>query len=414
MTAHTRRFSQLDAVAAVADALPYGAGIEEVEQLTDRALAHPAFVSLPTAGEPAAETGVGVVGCPGIRSPLGGAHQMAGGQLFTTRDVTDAERTILAHAITPDTETRTETATETAPGSARELAGESVGVASHTVELAVTVVEAAQGFPLSVEQRGVLARVVTTGRQVEAIEGPPGTGKTTLMRAARVAWEAAGYRVAGAATAAVAAQNLAAESGIASRTVAQWLWRIQHGDSPGAGLNGVDVLVLDEANLTSDRDRAALYTAAAESGTKIVEVGDPQQLRGVGEGSMFGYLHQLLDGPRLTENRRQRDADERAALAAFRDGRYAEALHTWARIGGVVATETGDEAVTAMVTTWLRLRDGHRPAHPHRRAGDARRHQRPGYPDQRRHPSRPPRPPRTRARRHLPTPRRTPGPVPRR
>jgi hypothetical protein len=39
---------------------------------------------------------------------------------------------------------------------------------------------------------------------------------------------AAGYRVAGAATAAVAAQNLAAESGIASRTVAQWLWRINN------------------------------------------------------------------------------------------------------------------------------------------------------------------------------------------
>lgn len=169
-----------------------------------------------------------------------------------------------------------------------------------------------------------------------------------------MAWEAAGYRVAGAATAAVAAQNLAAESGIPSRTVAQWLWRIDHRD----GLAGVDVLVLDEANLTSDRDRAKLYTAAAEAGTKIVEVGDPQQLRGVGVGSMFGYLHQLLSGPRLTENRRQRQADERAALAAFREGRHAEALHTWARLGEVVGTETPDEAVAAMVSTWLRLRAG--------------------------------------------------------
>jgi len=86
--------------------------------------------------------------------------------------------------------------------------------------------------------------------------------------------------VAGAATAAVAAQNLQLESGIASLTVAQWVHRIRSGE----GLSGVEVLVLDEANLTDDRDRAALYEAAARAGTKLVEVGDPQQLRGWAAG----------------------------------------------------------------------------------------------------------------------------------
>ncbi|MGQ0776312.1 MAG: AAA family ATPase [Pseudonocardiales bacterium] len=168
LTAHARRFSHLDAIAAVADALPHGAEIQDVERLADLALAHPAFEALPAAG---AEQSLGG---PGAHTPLAGAHQMTGGQLYTTRDVTAAERTILAAATA---------ASDPAAGDAQDRAV----VPAATVDLAVTVVETAQGFPLSAEQRDVLHRVVTTGRAVEAVEGPPGTGKTTLMRAAWVA-----------------------------------------------------------------------------------------------------------------------------------------------------------------------------------------------------------------------------------
>ncbi len=212
------------------------------------------------------------------------------------------------------------------------------------------------------------------------------------MRAARAAWEAEGYVVAGAATAAVAAQNLQTESGIGARTVAQWVHAIgQAGDArecaangyqPAArggqqpqplddaarrqvdrtarygGLAGVDVLVLDEANLTDDRDRAVLYTEAARTGTKLVEVGDPKQLRGVGCGSLFGRVQQVVGGGELTANRRQCDEDERAAIAAWRDGRYAGALGSWSERGRLVATETGDQALTAMVARWMTERAG--------------------------------------------------------
>jgi len=118
------------------------------------------------------------------------------------------------------------------------------------------------------------------------------------------------------------------------------------------------VLVLDEANLTDDRDRAVLYTEAARTGTKLVEVGDPRQLRGVGCGSLFGRVHETVGGAVLTDNRRQRDEDERAAIVAWRAGRYGQALTSWSERGRLVATETGEAAVTTMVAGWMTERAG--------------------------------------------------------
>ncbi len=388
LTSGRRRFTRIDALAAVADALPAGAAdVAEVEGLCDRALGAAGIVPLPD--PPGARQSIAPA--PGLEPAAGqqqaqdqdghllaaagnaarrqiGAGHMANAARFTTADVVAAERVIL-----------------TAAAGARPGQG-AAHVTAGMAALARQAVEAGQGFALSGEQAAVALRLVTSDRAIDAVLGPPGTGKTTLMRAARTAWEAQGYTVAGAATAAVAAQNLAVESGIESRTVAQWVREIGVSDSARAalaggtitdpellgqaqrdaalpGLSGVDVLVLDEANLTDDRDRAALYGAAARSGTKLVEVGDPRQLRGVGCGSLFARVHELVGGMELTENRRQVEQDERAAIAAWRDGRYTQALSSWAGRGRLVATETGEQAVTAMVASWMGQRAGAPDAH---------------------------------------------------
>jgi len=383
LTSGRRRFTRVDALAAVADALPAGAAdVAEIEGICDRALGAAGIVPLPdlpgtrqtiepaSGLEPAAgqqqaqdQDGQVLAGAGNAARRQIGAGHMANAARFTTADVVAAERVILTAAE----------GSRPGQGAAHVTGG--------TAVLARQAVEAGQGFALSAEQAAVALRLVTSDRMLDAVLGPPGTGKTTLMRAARTAWEAQGYTVAGAATAAVAAQNLQLESGIESRTVAQWVREIGVGDAGRAalaggtitdpellgqaqrdaglpGLAGVDVLVLDEANLTDDRDRAALYTAAARSGTKLVEVGDPQQLRGVGCGSLFARVHQLVGGMELTENRRQAEQDERAAIAAWRDGRYTQALASWAGRGRLVATETGEQAVTAMVASWMAQRAG--------------------------------------------------------
>ncbi|MFB7678227.1 MobF family relaxase [Kitasatospora purpeofusca] len=205
-----------------------------------------------------------------------------------------------------------------------------------------------RSFEFSEQQRAVIVRLLTAGHGVDAVVGVAGAGKTTLMQAARTGWEAAGLTVVGASTAAVAAANLTAEAGIDSRTIAAWTRDI----SGGRGLGGIGVLVIDEAAMVDDRALAALLRHAAETGTKVVAIGDPLQLRAVGVGGGFRRIHQIVEGLVLEENRRQVDEVERAALRTWRDGGRTSALAMLAGHGRVHAVDTVDEAHTSMLDTW--------------------------------------------------------------
>ncbi|MFF8414830.1 AAA family ATPase [Streptomyces omiyaensis] len=111
----------------------------------------------------------------------------------------------------------------------------------------------------SQEQIRVVDRLLTAGHGVDAVVGVAAAGKSTLMDACRIAWDATGTTYAGACLSAIGAQGLQDASAIPPRTVASWLQRIE----TGPGLIGIDVLVLDEPAMTDDRSAAPLLTEAA-------------------------------------------------------------------------------------------------------------------------------------------------------
>ncbi|MFB7619273.1 MobF family relaxase [Kitasatospora sp. NPDC056181] len=306
----TKVVSRAAVLAAVIDACPRGlASAEQAEQLTDQVLA---------------------VEGHAVRLPDQGADHMSNAARFTHTSILAAEQAI----------------TETA---AARLGEGAARITPAAAELALSTVEASRGFRLSDQQRAAVERLLTAGHGLDVVIGVAGAGKTTLMEAARVGWEAAGLRVCGAATAAVAAANLATEAGIESSTIAGWL----RADHPGPGLDQVDVLVIDEGAMVDDRAVAELLRRAGTTGTKVVMIGDPQQLRAIGVGGGFAAAHALVDGAVLTENRRQRDAAERAALEVWREGARTSALAAWAEAGHVHAADTAEQAHTGMLTAWL-------------------------------------------------------------
>ncbi|MCX5278261.1 relaxase domain-containing protein [Streptomyces virginiae] len=316
LTESRKAVTRADVLAHVIDACPFGVpDIAAAEALTDAVLA---------------------VDGEAVALPTKGMAHLTNPQRYTHATILAAEQTIA------------ETTAERLNEGAAQLT-------TAAAELAITTFEAQRTtdplrpFVMSDEQRAATLRFLTAGHGVDVLRGKAGTGKTTIMNAARMGWEAAGLRVAGAATAAVAASQLQAESGITSATVATWLMDIRDG---GRRMADADVLVLEEAAMVDDRDVAALLTAAAEHGVKVVQIGDWAQLKAIGVGGGFRRAHEIVDGLELSENRRQTDAVERAALEAWLDGGRRTALSMLAEHGRVHAVATPDDACAAMLGAW--------------------------------------------------------------
>jgi ATP-dependent exoDNAse (exonuclease V) alpha subunit len=86
------------------------------------------------------------------------------------------------------------------------------------------------------------------------------------------------------------------------------------------GLPHGSLLVIDETSMAETRVLAPLLRLVDEAGGKAILVGDPGQLPAVGAGGLFAVLCGQLGALELTQNRRQLDAQERAALARLRLG----------------------------------------------------------------------------------------------
>ncbi|WP_228447187.1 MobF family relaxase [Streptomyces paludis] len=323
LTSHSKDFTHAAAIAAVLDALPYGvANAEEAEQLTNSVLRHAGYA---------------------VQLNPKGAQHFTHADRYTTADIVAAETLIVSEATS-------------------RLDTQAAVVSRDTLAMTLSTVEAQHGgtFTFSSEQRAVLERLLTAGHGIDAVVGIAGAGKTTIMATARQAWEAHGFVVAGASTAAVATANLKAEAGIESRTLASWLTGIRNG---GVGLKGIDVLVVDEAAMCDDRDIAELLTHAATTGTKVVGIGDPKQLHSPGIGGSFAAVHHIVGGLTLSQNFRQKDAVERRALELWRDDHRVEALRTFAGTGRVHALADKDATLAAMLTVWADKRAAHTDDH---------------------------------------------------
>ncbi len=317
LTKRASTFDRLDVLRAWCDRLPAGADLEEIEQLADHTLAALDIVPLKEG-----ECGRGVTmrhqtsGKP-MSTPTTGAR-------YSTQELLDLEARLVHPAVT------------------REDAN--VGVADDRSLLDALGARR----ELSAEQVELVVALTTSGRGVDVVVAAAGTGKTFSLDAARAAWHESGHTVIGCALAARAAAELQATTGIPSDTIARLLRELDQAGS----LPTRTVLVVDEAGMAGTRLLARLLDHAHQANAKVVLVGDPAQLPAIDAGGLIRGLETRLPTLRLSENRRQYDAWERAALKDLRQGDTDTALAAYRDHGRIVTHDTAIAAREHLVADW--------------------------------------------------------------
>jgi ATP-dependent exoDNAse (exonuclease V) alpha subunit len=203
---------------------------------------------------------------------------------------------------------------------------------------------------LSDEQSSMVRRVALGGERVVVVVGKAGAGKTFALGAAKEAWEASGHTVVGAAVARRAANELAEGAGMPATSVAALLYELDG----GACLPPKTVVVVDEAGMLATRPLARLLEHIDRANGKLVLVGDHRQLPELGAGGAFRGLAVRTQAAYLLENRRQREAWERDALEALRQGREGDALGLYQQHGRLVVGKDADRLRQRLVKDWWR------------------------------------------------------------
>ncbi|HEY3547368.1 MAG TPA: MobF family relaxase, partial [Propionicimonas sp.] len=214
---------------------------------------------------------------------------------------------------------------------------------------------------LADDQAAAVRTIAGSGRLVDLLVGPAGSGKTTTLAALRRAWERqhGSGAVIGLAPSSTAAANLAGALGITCENTAKWL---HESTGPGSTQRAVIVerllamraatvprdvgarrtidtavqgfrahdarwtlrsgqlMVVDEASLAGTLALDELTRQAAHAGAKLLLVGDHAQLSAVDAGGAFGLLVDRTGGAQLRTLWRFTHSWEADATAALRAG----------------------------------------------------------------------------------------------
>ncbi|HBA55355.1 MAG TPA: hypothetical protein DCZ04_13115, partial [Syntrophorhabdus aromaticivorans] len=137
---------------------------------------------------------------------------------------------------------------------------------------------------LTADQKKALEHILTSQDRVIGIQGDAGTGKTSMLHAAREELERKGYIVRGMTFTGKASKELQTGAGVESQTLHSFLPKAQ---TPEFTPSEKEAWFVDEVSMVGSKQMGELVNAAKKANARVILVGDTKQLQSIEAGRMF-------------------------------------------------------------------------------------------------------------------------------
>jgi conjugative relaxase-like TrwC/TraI family protein len=187
------------------------------------------------------------------------------------------------------------------------------------------IAQVAQATQLNEGQTQALHHIATSSDLITLVQGNAGAGKTYMLNAFRECLSnEAQTRLRGLAPSAAAAETLETETSVPSTTLDRYLFT-SNDQTPRN-----ETLLIDEAGMISSQQMERLIRKAQATESRIILVGDTQQLNSIEAGAPFRLLQErsTLKTATLSENLRQKTPHLFVAANLAAEQQTNEALET--------------------------------------------------------------------------------------
>jgi len=209
-------------------------------------------------------------------------------------------------------------------------------------------------IPYTPGQQNAIKTTLNTKNRIIGVQGYAGTGKTTMLTAVKQIAEKENYILKGMAPSAAAVKQLTNSTGIHSQTLSSMLIELKQ--SPQTDLSNT-LFILDEASMASTKQMDELTQQIARHQTRLVLLGDSQQLPAIEAGKPFSLAQAFgMQTAKMQDILRQAlpsgEANSlRKAVYALTEGEVAKAFNS---INSVTEIDNKEERLIKIATNYLK------------------------------------------------------------